>query len=294
MATVQVERRRITPRANTQREKPKTREEMMIDALSPTLTIMVKAVRRAGRRMLRDFGEVASLQVARKGPGDFVTNADILAEKTLIELLSADRPDYGFITEENGVIPAKNNSPYTWVIDPIDGTNNFIHAIPVFAISIALLENMEPIAGVTFNPVTNELYYAEKGRGSYVMTPTGNQRLRVSGRVTLGDTLIGSSSYGTILTSPVLQKVLASLPTIRYNGSTTLSLAAVAAGQYDAYISTHFKIWDIATGYLLVREAGGYVANFNEDIRLSDLMTDQGLVASNSALKDTFVKLIKK
>lgn len=291
---VQVEKRHITPRTNTVREKPKTREELMIDALSPNLMIMVKAVRKAGRRMIRDFGEISSLQVSRKGPGDFVTNADILAEKTLIEALSADRPDYGFITEEQGVIPPKNNSPYTWVIDPIDGTNNFIHAIPVFAISVALLENMEVVAGVTFNPITNELYYAEKGRGSYVMTPTGNQRLRVSGRVKIDGSLIGSSSYGTILKSPRLQKALKDIPTIRYNGSTTLSLAAVASGQYDAHLATQFKIWDVATGYLLVREAGGYIANFDEDIRLSELTMDKGMLACNIGLKDTFIKLTHK
>ncbi len=289
------EKRAITPRPQAfRKEKPKTREELMIDALSPNLTVMVKAVRKAGRRMVRDFGEISNLQVSRKGPGDFVSNADTLAEQTLIEQLSFDRPDYGFITEESEAIPARNNSPYTWVIDPIDGTSNFLHAIPAFAISVALMEKDEVIAGVIYNPITNDLYYAEKGKGSYLMTPTGNIRLRVSGRNKIDTALIGSNCFRAAETRAVVEKVAADSASVRFNGSTTLSLAAVAAGQYDGYITTQFKLWDIAAGYLLVKEAGGFMSDFKGNRLLTDIMNTQTIIASNSALKDEFMNAVNK
>ncbi len=289
------EKRTITPRPQAfRKDKPKTREEMMIDALSPNLTIMVKAARKAGRRMVRDFGEIANLQVSRKGPGDFVSNADTLAEQTLIEQLSFDRPDYGFIAEESGSVPAKNNSPFTWVIDPIDGTTNFLHAIPAFAISVALMEKDEVIAGVIFNPITNDLYYAEKGKGNYLMTATGNMRLRVSGRNKLDTALIGSNCFRAAETRTVVEKVADNTASVRFNGSTTLSLAAVAAGQYDGYIATKFGLWDIAAGYLLVKEAGGFVANFKENRAITEIMNNQTIIASNSALKEDFMSAVRK
>ncbi len=289
------EKRKITPRAQTfRKDKPQTREEMMIEALSPNLMIMVKAARKAGRRMLRDFGEVANLQISRKGPGDFVSNADMLAEKTLIEQLSYDRPDYGFITEEAGTIPARNNSPYTWVIDPIDGTINFIHAIPTFAISIALLERDEVIAGIVFNPITNDLYYAEKGKGSYVMTPTGTVRLRVSARNKLEQAVIGSCGFRSEKNRETVTKLTNGLAATRFNGCTTLSLASVAAGQFDGYVSCHFNMWDIAAGYLLVKEAGGFASDFGGKRKLSEILESQTLVASNVALKETFLKALEK
>ena len=166
-----VEKRTITPRRESFKSE-KTREEQRIDSLSPHLTIMIKAARKTGFRLIRDFGEISNLQVSRKGPGDFVTNADLMAEKTLIEQLSAAREDYGFISEERGVIPAKNKSPFTWVIDPIDGTTNFMHAIDEMAISVALMEHKTVVAGIVYNPIRNELYYAEKGKGAFLMTPT--------------------------------------------------------------------------------------------------------------------------
>lgn len=289
------EKRTITPRPQAfRREKSKTREELMIDALSPNLTVMVKAVRKAGRRMVRDFGEISNLQVSRKGPGDFVSNADMMAEQTLIEQLSQDRPDYGFITEETGDIPARNNSPYTWVIDPIDGTTNFLHAIPTFAVSVALMEKDDVIAGVIFNPVTNELYYAEKGKGAYLMTPTGNVRLRVSGRNNIEYALIGSNCFKSTQTRTLVEKIAVDTSSVRFNGSTTLSLAAVAAGQYDAYVATHFKLWDVAAGYLLVKEAGGFVSDFKGERTINDIIKAQTIMASNSALKDVFLATIKK
>lgn len=290
-----VEKRTITPRVQTlKREKTKTREDLMIEALSPQVMIMVKAVRKAGRRLVRDFGEITNLQVSRKGPGDFVSNADTMVERVLIEQLSADRPDYGFITEETGTIPARNNSPYTWVIDPIDGTTNFIHAIPFFAISVALMHQDTVIAGVVYNPITNDLYYAEKGKGCYLMTPTGNSRLRVSARSNIETALIGSNYFKGEANRANVVKFAESAASIRYNGSTTLSLAAVAAGQYDGYIATQFKLWDVAAGYLLVKEAGGFMSDYVGNRELSDIMKEQTIIASNAALKDVFLAYAKK
>ncbi len=290
-----VEKRSITPRKETfKREKLQTREEVMISSLSPQLMIMVKAVRKAGRRMVRDFGEISSLQVSRKGPGDFVSNADTMAERTLIEQLSQDRPDYGFITEETGTIPPRNNSPYTWVIDPIDGTINFLHAIPEFAISVALLENDTVIAGVIYNPITNDLYYAEKGKGSYLMTPTGNVRLRVSGRNNIDEALVGSNCFKDVETRSDVARMTKNVASVRYNGSTTLSMSAVSAGKYDAYVARQFKIWDVAAGYLLVKEAGGFVSSYNGGRTLREIMDTQTMIACNSALKDIFLKMNEK
>lgn len=293
MAEVKTERRRITPRAQTMRKRPETREEKMIAALSPNLNVMVKAVRAVGRRMVRDFGEVSSLQVSLKGPGDFVSNADILAEKTLIKMLSEDRPDYGFITEEGKEIKPKNDCPFTWIIDPIDGTTNFLHAIPCFAVSIALKRNNEVVAGVTFNPVTNELFYAEKGQGAYLMTPTGNMRLRVSGRVNLPYALVGSNGFSSPKNRQIMEKIVSQVASIRYNGCTTLSMSAVAAGQLDLYVATQFKSWDLAVGYLLIKEAGGYICDFDGNQDIETIMKNQTIVAGNYKLKDQVIKLVR-
>lgn len=293
MAEVKTEHRRITPRAQTMRKRPETREEQMIAALSPNLNVMVKAVRAAGRRMVRDFGEISSLQVSLKGPGDFVSNADTLAEKILIEKLSEDRPDYGFITEERAEIAPKNGCEYTWIIDPIDGTINFLHAIPCFAISVALKHKNEVIAGVTYNPVTNELFYAEKGQGAFLMTPTGNVRLRVSGRVHLAYALVGSNGFSTPKNRQVMERVVEKVASTRYNGCTTLSMAAVAAGQLDLYIATQFKPWDLAVGFLLVKEAGGYISDFADHKEIDEIISSQTIVAGNYKLKDQVLKLIR-
>lgn len=288
----EVVKRRITPRAQTLKKRPETREEKMIAALSPNLNVMVKAVRWVGRRMVRDFGEISSLQVSLKGPGDFVSNADTLAEKSLIKLLSEDRPDYGFITEEGGEIPAKNGCPFTWIIDPIDGTTNFLHAIPHFAISVALRHKNEVIAGVIFNPVTNELYYAEKGQGAFLMTPTGNMRLRVANRTDLSFALVGSNGFSNRKNRQLMDKIVDKVASIRFNGCTTLSMAGLAAGQLDLYIATQFKPWDLAVGFLLVKEAGGYICDFDGHKTFDEILTAQSIVAGNYKLKDQVLKQI--
>ncbi|MGN1062731.1 MAG: inositol monophosphatase family protein [Alphaproteobacteria bacterium] len=288
----EVIKRRITPRAQTLKKRPETREEQMIAALSPNLNVMVKAVRSVGRRMVRDFGEISSLQVSLKGPGDFVSNADMLAEKSLIKILTEDRPDYGFVTEEGGEIPAKNGCPFTWIIDPIDGTSNFLHAIPCFAVSVALRHKNEIIAGVTFNPVTNELYYAEKGQGAFLMTPTGNMRLRVAGRTELSFALVGSNGFSNPKNRRLMEKIVDKVASVRYNGCTTLSMAALAAGQLDVYIATQFKPWDLAVGFLLVKEAGGYISDFDGHKHMDEILESQSIVAGNYKLNEQVLKNI--
>ena len=293
MKTVTVEKRTITPRQNTKRQRPETREEKMIASLSPHLNLMVRAVRKAGRSMVRDFGEISSLQVSLKGPGDFVSNADTFAEKTLINELLADRPDYGVLSEECGCLAPKNGCTLHWVIDPIDGTTNFLHALPTFSISVALMDKDEITAGVIFNPITNELYYAEKGKGAFVMTPTGNTRLRVSGRNKLAYALVCSNGFSNKKNRQMIENISGQIASVRFNGSTTLGLAGVAAGQYDAYISAQFKLWDIATGYLLIKEAGGYISDMDNNTDLMAIVNHQTLVASNTLLKEAITKKVR-
>ena len=267
-----------------------TREKQRISNLSAILTVMVRAVQKAGRSMLRDFGEVSQLQVREKGAGDFVSDADINAEKILIEVLSQDRPDYGFISEESGVIPAKNDCPFTWIIDPIDGTTNFIHAVPFFAISLALRHNDEITAAVLFNPITNELYYAEKGEWFFLMTPNGNKRLRVSGRRDLHTSLVGLSGKQVHPISKLSDKV----SSFRHFGSTTLELAMVGSGQLDAVILEKPPVWDIATATLFVKEAGGMIATVNGKTALKDLTEANYIIATNLTLFDKIQKALKE
>ena len=290
-----VEKKRITPRTQTLRKRPETREEKMIAALSPTLNIMVNAVRKVGQSLVHDFREVANLQISEKGPGDFVSNADLYSEKKLIEMLKESRPDYGFISEECGEIPAAEGCDYYFVMDPIDGTNNFIHAIPMFAISLALMQKGKILAGVIYNPVTNELYYAEKGKGAFVMTPTGNVRLRVSGRRQLKYCLMATNGYAGERSQQSIKNVAKSFASARYLGSGALSLAMVAAGQVDAQIEVRFHIWDIAAGYLLVQEAGGKVSDFAGNTDLDSIVQTNTMLASNLHLHGILLpKMVKE
>ena len=257
-----VEHRPLQKRFEKEMEREKTREEKMISSLSPNLNIMIKACQKAGRRLLRDFGELGHLQVMQKAPKDFVTTADLKAEQIIMETLSEDRPDYGFISEEKGIVPAQNESNMNWILDPLDGTSNLIHALPYFSISLALMEGNEIIAGVIYTPISNELYYAEKGNGAFVMIPTGTRRLRVSGRTNLSESLLeltSLSSKNKFLSSGFADSYLA----VRGFGAASIGLAHVAAGQVETYIGQNLKVWDMAAGYLLVKEAGGVL--FNEE-----------------------------
>ena len=203
---------------------------------------MIKASEKASKVLIRDFGEIEKLQVSKKGPADFVTNSDLKVEKILIDELKKARPNYSFISEENGV---ENNKDInnTWIIDPIDGTINFLHGIPHFAISMALKTKNEIVSGLIFDPIKNEMFFAEKENGAFF----NNQRIRVSKRNELNDCLF--------VTGGKIQKEI-NLP-YRKSGCAALDLAYVAAGRYDGYFQDNLNLWDIAAGIILVKEAGG-------------------------------------
>ena len=209
---------------------------------------MIKASERASKVLIRDFGEIENLQVSRKGPTDFVTNADIKAEKIIIEELKKARPKFSILSEENGH-EYNDDIDNTWVIDPIDGTVNFLHGIPHFAISIGLMSKNEIISGLIFDPIKDELFYAEKDNGAFF----NNQRIRVSKKNNLNDCLFATG--GKIEREPDLA--------YRKSGCAALDLAYVAAGRYDGYFQSNLNLWDIAAGILLVKEAGGIIDDLN-------------------------------
>ena len=232
-----------------------------MNSISPILNIMIKACEKASKVIIRDFGEVENLQVKKKGPKDFVTKTDKRVEKILIEELKKSKKNYSFISEETGII---NNSDENniWIIDPIDGTTNFLHGIPHFAISIALKSNNEITSGLIFDPIKNEMFYAEKNSGSFF----NNRRIRVSKKDNLQDCLFATNHEGANH----------SKLNIRYTGCAALDLAYVANGRFDGYFHNKINIWDIAAGVLIVREAGGKVNDINKfdinniDIRASN------------------------
>ncbi|CAN5416170.1 inositol monophosphatase family protein [soil metagenome] len=248
---------------------------------SPTLTVMINAVRKASRGVQRDFGEVANLQVSIKGPANFVTAADQKCEKVLRAELEKARPGYGFLMEEGGTV-AGTDKDHRWIIDPIDGTTNFIHSIPHFAITIALERKGELAAGVTYNPLTDELFTAEKGQGAFL----NNRRLRVAARKDLADAVIaadvphrGEEEY--IMAARELARIQTRCAGIRRFGSAALDLAYVAAGRIDGYWQRGLQAWDMAAGILIVREAGGYVQDISGR---GDPMVTGNIVAGNSEL----------
>ena len=242
-----------------------------MNSISANLNIMIKATEKASKILIRDFGEIEKLQVSKKGPNDFVTNSDLKAEKIIIEELKRAKPNYSIISEENGV---ENNTDKknTWIIDPIDGTINFLHGIPHFAISIALKSNEEIISGIIFDPIKNEMFYAEKNNGSYF----NNQRIRVSKKNKINDCLFVTG--GKINNIPTLQ--------YRKSGCAALDMAYVASGRYDGYFQENLNLWDIAAGIILIKEAGGVL----NDI---DLSTNKNIkiIASSSNISS---KLLEK
>lgn len=257
---------------------------------SPVVQVMIDAVRKAARPMLRDFGEVAQLQVSRKGPGDFVSAADLKAEQTLYELLMKARPGYGFLGEERGLVEGSDKS-HTFIVDPIDGTTNFLHAMPHFAVTVALEREGEIQAGVTFNPIINELFWAEKGKGAFL----NDQRIRVSGRRELADCLIatglpfiGRPGHGQTIKEvhAIGQRVAG----IRRLGSAALDLAWVAAGRYDAFWERNLNPWDVAAGLLLVTEAGGVATGIDED---QDVRSGAGVCVGAPEIQPQLVKHLR-
>ena len=205
---------------------------------------MIKACEKASKILIRDFGEIEKLQVSKKGPSDFVTNSDLKTERIIIEELSKGRPDYSIISEENGVTNNKD-SKNTWIIDPIDGTINFLHGVPHFATSIALKHNNEIVSGLIFDPIKDEMFYAEKNNGAYL----NNKRIRVSKKNNMKECLFA--------TSGVIEKKIEF--SFRKSGSAALDMAYIACGRFDGYFQKNLNLWDIAAGLILVEEAGGII-----------------------------------
>ena len=219
-----------------------------MNSISANLNVMIKASEKASKILIRDFGEIEKLQVSKKGPSDFVTNSDLKAEKIIIEELKKARPNYSIVSEENGIENNKDTNN-TWIIDPIDGTINFLHGIPHFAISIALKSNNEIVSGLIFDPIKNEMFFAEKENGAFF----NNHRIRVSKKNELNNCLFATG-----------EKIMHELDlSYRKSGSAALDMAYVAAGRYDGYFQNDLNLWDIAAGIVLVKEAGGVLNEIN-------------------------------
>lgn len=259
---------------------------------SALLNVMTKAADKAARGLKRDFGEVENLQVSRKGPADFVSNADLKAEKVLKEELHKARPGYGFLMEESKEVPASDDSGRRWIVDPLDGTSNFLHSLPHFAISIALEERGEIIAGLVYDPIKEEMFHAEKGQGAFL----NERRIRVSARSRLTECLVatgapfaGKGDRPQFLGE--IDAVMANTAGIRRWGAAALDLAYVAAGRYDGFWERGLAPWDYAAGAILVREAGGYVSEMNGK---SLVMGSPSILASNNAIHSDLMKLLRK
>lgn len=247
---------------------------------SALINVMSQAVYKAARGIVRDFGELGHLQITRKSIGDFVSSADKRSEKILIDELSKARPTFGFLCEESGEIPGKDER-HRWIIDPLDGTTNFLHSNPHFAITVALEFDNEIIAGVTYQPILDELFWAEKGKGAYC----NQKRLRVSGRRDLESLLICCTH-----THPLAAKIDDKISGLRNTGAGALDLAYVAAGRFDVCFIERLKPWDMATGLLLVREAGGVITNINGD---PFSIYEESVLCANEFLHKDFLPMVK-
>ena len=242
-------------------------------SISSNLNIMIKAVEKASKLVIRDFGEIEKLQISKKGPRDFVTKTDKRVENIIIEELSKTKKNYSFLSEEIGKIKNKDDENI-WIIDPIDGTTNFLHGVPHFAICIALQSNKEIVSGLIFDPIKDEMFFAEKNKGAFL----NNQRLRVSKKNLLDNCLFGSNHEG----------VKYSNLNMRYSGSAALDLAYVAAGRLDGFFHNHINLWDVAAGSLMVKEAGGIV----NDIYNFD-KNNINIKASSDAINDKMLRNLK-
>lgn len=259
---------------------------------SANINVMVRAAEKAGRALVRDFGEVEQLQVSRKGPADFVSSADIKAEKIVRRELEKARPDFGFLMEESGAVEGADKD-HRWIVDPLDGTTNFLHGLPHFAVSIALEERGESVAGVIYDPVKDEIFWAEKGAGAFL----GDRRMRVSGRRRLADSLLATGipflghdeGEGHTVFLAQLKAAMAQTSGVRRWGAAALDLAYVAAGRYDGFWERGLNPWDVAAGVILVREAGGYVSQIDNRAHKLDSPT---ILAANDRLHVEFVKLL--
>ena len=244
-----------------------------MNSISANLNIMIKASEKASKILIRDFGEVEKLQVSVKGPSDFVSNADTKAEKIIIDELAKTKKNYSIISEEGG---SKNNqdSENVWIIDPIDGTTNFLHGIPHFAISIALKSNNEIVSGLIFDPIKDEMFYAEKNNGAFF----NNQRIKVSKKKQINNCLFATGGK---------EKMELDLIT-RKSGSAALDMAYVAAGRYDGYFQNNLNLWDIAAGIIIIKEAGGIINEI--DLSKNDNIN---IRASNTSINEKMLEKIK-
>ena len=242
-----------------------------MNSISPNLNIMIKACEKASKVLIRDFGEIEKLQVSKKGPNDFVTNSDLKTEKIIIEELKKAKTNNSIISEENGIENNKDKKN-TWIIDPIDGTINFLHGVPHFAISIALKSNNEIISGLIFDPIKNEMFYAEKDNGAFF----NNRRIRVSKKSELNNCLFVTG-----------EKVTKNIDlTYRKSGCASLDMAYVASGRYDGYFQNNLNLWDIAAGIVLVKEAGGIINQIDLSVN-----TNIKIIASSADINS---KLLEK
>jgi len=244
-----------------------------MNSISPNLNIMIKASEKASKTLIRDFGEIEKLQVSVKGPSNFVTNADINAEKIIINELMKAKKNYSIISEENGS-KINSDNENVWIIDPIDGTSNFLHGIPHFAISIALKSKNEIVSGLIFDPIKNELFYAEKNCGAFF----NNQRIKVSKKKEIENCLFATGGK---------EKNFIELIT-RKSGSAALDMAYVAAGRYDGYYQNNLSLWDIAAGIIIVKEAGGIVNKI--DLSKYDHIN---IKASSDAINEKMLEILK-
>ena len=244
-----------------------------MNSISANLNIMIKASEKASKKLIRDFGEVEKLQVSVKGPSNFVSNADTKAEKIIIDELAKTKKNYSIISEEGG---SKNNqdSENVWIIDPIDGTTNFLHGIPHFAISIALKSNNEIVSGLIFDPIKDEMFYAEKNNGAFF----NNQRIKVSKKKQINNCLFATGGK---------EKMELDLIT-RKSGSAALDMAYVAAGRYDGYFQNNLNLWDIAAGIIIIKEAGGIINEI--DLSKNDNIN---IRASNTSINEKMLEKIK-
>jgi myo-inositol-1(or 4)-monophosphatase len=258
---------------------------------SANLNIMIKAARAAGRSLVKDFREVENLQVSMKGAGDFVSKADIAAEEILKEELLTARPTYGWLAEEGGMIEGADPTR-RWIVDPLDGTTNFLHGLPHWAISIALEHKGQIVAGVVFDAAKDEMFYAEKGAGAWM----NETRLRVSGRHRMIESIFatGLPFAGRVDLPETLQDLARLLPVtagVRRWGAAALDMSYVAAGRYDGFWERNLQQWDIAAGVVIVREAGGFVEAIEKN---GDVVLDGDVICSNERIFDTFAKVIRR
>lgn len=263
--------------------------------LSPILNVMTAAVKKAEKNLVRDFGEVERLQVSKKGPGDFVSNADRRAEETIVEYLMQARPDYMILAEESGEKYGAKEGEYRFVLDPLDGTNNFLHGFPYWAISLGLEKNGEIIAGVISAPTLNTIYHAEKLGGAFC----NNRRIRVSNRSKIDDAYVACGSPSSVrrpTQAPfdiidVVNKMSRKVTSVRCTGSAALDLCNIAAGSFDGLIELALKKWDVCAGAIIVKEAGGKITGIKGN---DDYYETGDIIASNFHLHDGFINILNQ